>query len=57
MRTASITIQAIAFTALFAVYVTAHGSTGLSGVRRALQTIGATVQTTTVDSAIIGQAA
>jgi hypothetical protein len=57
MRAASITIQTIAFTALFAVYVTAHGSSGLSGVRRALQTIGATVQTTTIDTATAGQAA
>ncbi len=57
MRAASITIQAIAFTALFAVYVTAHGSTGLSGVRRALQTIGATVDITTIDTTIAGQAA
>lgn len=57
MRAASITIQAIAFTALFAVYVTAHGSTGLSGVRRALQTIGATVDITTIDTTIAGQTA
>jgi hypothetical protein len=57
MRAASVTIQTIAFAALFAVYVTAHGATGLSGVRRALQTIGATVQTTTIDAAIAGHAA
>ncbi|MEX0954460.1 MAG: hypothetical protein WDZ83_04515 [Rhizobiaceae bacterium] len=41
MRTASILIQTIAFTALFAVY--AQGYFEGSGVRRALQTIGATV--------------
>jgi hypothetical protein len=57
MKAASIAIQTIAFTALFAVYVTAHGSTGLSGVRRALQTIGTTVQTTTTDAVIAAQAA
>ncbi|MBO6718967.1 MAG: hypothetical protein JJ913_13500 [Rhizobiaceae bacterium] len=57
MRTASVTIQTAAFAALFAVYVLAPGSTGLSGVRRALQTIGTTVQTTTIDATIAAQAA
>jgi len=57
MKAASILIQTAAFTALFAVYVTAHGSTGLSGVRRALQTLGATVQTSMTDAVVAAQAA
>ena len=46
MRTATVLIQTIAFTALFAVY--AQGCFEASGVRRALQTMGATVQTATI---------
>jgi hypothetical protein len=56
MKAASITIQTIAFTALFAVYVSSHGSTGLSGVRRALQTIGATVDVSVTTPVIADQA-
>lgn len=44
MRAASRLIQIAAFAALFSAYAYVHPATGLSGVRRALQTIGTAVE-------------
>jgi hypothetical protein len=54
MRTAAILIQTIAFTALFAVY--AQGYFEGSGVRRALQTMGATISAPIITPGNIEQA-
>lgn len=46
MRTASKSLQIIALATCFAVYVASHGNFGVSGVRRAMQTIsGSSIQT------------
>ena len=57
MRAASRLIQISAFAALFSAYAYVHPATGLSGVRRALQTIGTTVETTVNDALMAAQAA
>lgn len=57
MRAASRLIQIAAFAALFSAYAYVHPATGLSGVRRALQTIGTTVETTVNEALMAAQAA
>lgn len=44
MKTAALLIHVAAFAACFLAYVAADGGAQLSGVRRAMQTIGATVE-------------